>query len=351
MRYIFLAFPSYQVSISPKVKKIGNIEFWNLEKIKEDEFINLVQKKIRPINKNVRKNYFITSSKEAYQKAYAESSWGMLLPDLNKDNLGGRYESLFTVNLFSSFSLPLMFYASRMGIMVEHKALSVGEKMRFHKEDKKFIKKQFIKFYNLLLPEIIGTDWQAYEVFSWSREDWRLSIACSLFMNLSKYQKGKYPMRWQEECADIVTFYETLLSRQKDDTGKYKIIQRIEVLLGDYYKNDLHKIRKDLSDLYSYRNEFVHGSFFDRLKRDTRSYQDNSQMAQMPNIDFRFLEKQEEIAKQVFVSFLYVRKKFKNTGSSALRRQTIPEIINTAIMDVRLRKKIQFYTREVLNLL
>ena len=58
MQKIFLAFPGYQVTLKQKIKKIGDFEFWNLEKIKDDEFISLIQKKIRPFNKNVKKYYF-----------------------------------------------------------------------------------------------------------------------------------------------------------------------------------------------------------------------------------------------------------------------------------------------------
>jgi len=344
MRKIFLAFPGYEVNIKQKIKKIGNFEFWNLEKIDQKDFIKLIQKKIKPINENVMKNYFTTSNEKIYQDAYKESTWGMLLPDFTKDVLGSRYESLFLVNLFSDLALPVMFSVSRMGIMVERKNLPIHEKAKFHKEDRKFTNKRFIQFYNLLLPEIIGTNWHADEVLKWSKEDWRLSISCSLFSELSKYQKVKYPMKWQAECTDIVAFYETLLSRKKNDGGHYRISQRVEILLRSHYKDKFGGIKKGLKELYDYRNEFVHGSFFERLKKKTKAYADNKKMAQLPGVDFNFLETQTEIARKVFISFLYLKKKFKKLN------KPIPEIINSAIMDTELRKKIQLYTNQILKL-
>jgi len=344
MKRIFLAFPGYEVKIKQKIKRIDNFEFWDLEKIDQKDFVKLIQKKIIPINKNVIKNYFTINNRKAYQEAYKESSWGMLLPDFTKDVSGSRYESLFVVNLFSDLALPVMFYVGRMGAMIERRKLPIHEKAKFRKEDKKFANKKFIQFYNLLLPEIIGTNWHTNEVLKWNGEDWRISIACSLFSELSKYQKVKYPMKWQAECADIVAFYETLLSRKKNDGGYYRIIQRIEVLLGSHYKNRFSNIKKGLKELYNYRNEFVHGSFFERLKKETKAYSDNKRMAQLPDVDFNFLETQAEVARKVFISFLYLKKKFKNLN------KPIPEIINSAITDIGLRKKIQSYANQILKL-
>ncbi len=82
-------------------------------------------------------------------------------------------------------------------------------------------------------------------------------------------------MTWQAECADIVSFYEALLSKEPSDNGRYKISQKIEVLFGRYYKKDFPKIKTGLEELFKARNDFVHGSFFDRLKRTTKTYPDN----------------------------------------------------------------------------
>jgi len=234
--------------------------------------------------------------------------------------------------------------------MIEKTKIDDLKKMQFHGEDKKFTNKFFLKFYNLLTPEIIGTNWHADEVLKWTREQWRLSIACLLFIELEKYQRSKRPMTWQKECAEMVTLYETLLSRFKNDNGRYKIIQRIQILLSEDYKHDFKEVKKNLTSLFDYRNEFVHGSFFDRLKKETKSYPDRTQMAQLPNVDFSFLEDQTEILRKTFIAFIYLEKKFKKIKSTKLKGLSVPEIVNLGIMDTTMRKKIQKYCKEILSL-
>lgn len=347
---IFLAFPGYQVTLKQKIKKIDDFEFWNLEKITDDEFISLIQKKIRPINKNVKKNYFSTNSEQDFRESYKNSTWGILLPNYTKNYLDGRYESLFAINLFSDLNLPVMFYVQRMGVTVEKRNMLIHQKAQFHSEDKKFLNKKFTKFYNLIFPSLIGIRWQAYEVARWSREDWRMHVSCLLFNELKKYQRSKQVMTWQSECADIVSFYEALLSTKPNDNGKYKICQRIEVLLGRYYKKDFSKIKSGLSSLFDYRNDFVHGSFFDRLKKATKTYPDNSNMAQLPMVDFNFLETQSKTAKQTLIVFLYLKQVFKNRKLLS-NSQIIPEMIHAGIMDVKTRNKIQDLADEILKLI
>lgn len=348
MQKIFLAFPGFQVSTNQKIKRVGVFEFWNLEKMSAEEFILRIQKKIKPFNRNVRKNYFSTNTEQDFRESYKNSSWGMLLPNYTKDYMDGRYESSFTVNLFTNLNLPIMFFVQQIGIAVEKKKIEMIEKAQFHGEDKKFSNKKFTEFYKTIFPTLIGVRWQAYEVAKWSREDWRMHISCLLFNELAKYQRSKQVMTWQAECADIVSFYETLLSKEANDNGQYRVSQRIEVLLGQYYNKEIPKILDGLKKLYSSRNEFVHGSFFDRLKKTTKTYPDNKNMAQLPELDFNFLETQSSVAKQVLIIFLYLRKrlKVKKLGN----QKTIPEVIHSGVMDIRIRKKIQKYSEEILKL-
>lgn len=350
MQKIFLAFPGYQVTLKQKVKKIDDFEFWNLEKMTDNEFISLIQRKIKPFNKNVRKNYFSVNTEQDFRESYKNCSWGILLPNYAKDYLDGRYESSFTVNLFSELNLPVMFYVQRMGISVEKRNILIHEKAQFHSEDKKFLNKKFIQFYNHIFPALLGVRWQAYEVAKWDREDWRMYVSCLLFNELAKYQRSKQVMTWQAECADIVSFYEALLSKEPNDNGQYKISQRIEVLLGQYYKKEFSKVKDGLKQLFNSRNDFVHGSFFDRLKKTTKTYPDNQNMAQLPTVDFNFLETQSKIAKQVLVIFLFLKKTFK--GKKIFGKNiTIPELIHAGIMDVKIRENIQNRTSEILKLM
>ncbi|MBI2463583.1 hypothetical protein HYV57_01355 [Candidatus Peregrinibacteria bacterium] len=348
MRKIFLAFPGCQVKISEKRKKIGEFEFWNLEKISKREFLNLIKKEIKPFNQNVRKNYFGMGSKDDYEKSYKESTWGILLPNYSKDNSASRYESLFVINLFSDLSLPVMFYVDRDGVTVKKTTLNIHKKSNCYNAKEKFANKKFPQFYELLVSEIKGINWNACEVLEWNREQWRLSLACLLFSELEQYQKSKDVMIWQKECAEIVTLYETLLSRYKNDNGSYKIIQRVEILLGNHYKKDFENIKKNLKILFDYRNEFVHGGFFDRLKKATRSYSDDKGMAQLPKVDCEFLEEQAEVLRKTLIVFIYLKKKFKKI--KALKVLSVPEIVNIGIMDIQLRKKIQKYANKILKL-
>ena len=344
MQKIFLAFPGYDVTLNQKIKKIGDFEFWNLEKISDDEFVSLIQKKIKPLNKNVRKNYLTPRTEQDFRESYKNSSWGMLLPNYAKDYLDGRYESLFTVNLFSEFNLPVMFYVQKLGITVKKRNIEIAGKAQFHGEDKKFLSKKFIKFYNLIFPSLIGVSWQAYEVAKWNREDWRMYISCLLFDKLAKYQHSKNPMTWQAECAETVSFYEALLPKDLRDNGQYKISQKIEILLGRYYKKQFPEIKGGLKKLFSSRNDFVHGSFFNRLKKATKPHPGNKDMAQIPMVDFNFLETQYRVAKQVLVAFLYLKKMLGN-------QKTIPETIHSGVMDIKTREKIQNCADEILKLM
>jgi len=70
MSKIFLAFPSYQVKIKSKIKTLNKFEFWNLDKIKDDAFVSLIKKKIKPLNKNIKNNYFFNRTVVDFKKNY-----------------------------------------------------------------------------------------------------------------------------------------------------------------------------------------------------------------------------------------------------------------------------------------
>lgn len=350
MKRIFLAFPTYQVKSKRRIKKFNNYELWNLEKISEEEFIELIQKAIRPLNRNVCNNYFFPSDRRISEKSYKKSSWGLLLPDYSAGNLNSKDESLLAVNLYSDLFQPLMFYVGVMGISVERRSIELQIKSGFHGEDGKFAKKKFSKFYNRIFPEIIGTSCILPDILLWDREKWRLSIACLLYNRLEKYQRSFQMLTWQNECADIVTLYEALLSRYERDTGKYRIIQRLEVLLDNHYRSRFPGIKSDLEKLFDYRNEFVHGSFFERLKRQTKRNINSNGFPQMARFDFSFIFKQKEIVRKVFICYLYLKKRFKNTKDKKLKDLTIAQIIHLSIMDMKLRDRIQKYVNEILKL-
>ena len=95
-------------------------------------------------------------------------------------------------------------------------------------------------------------------------------------------------MTWEKECSEIVTIYENLLSRRKNDNGRYKILQRIEIVLGNYLNNELDKMIEGLKKLFDYRNDFIHGSFFYNIQK---SINDKSTSG-LPDIEWEFLKYQ-----------------------------------------------------------
>lgn len=346
MEKIFLAFPSWEVQLKEKISKIDNFEFWNLNKIKEDEFVNLIQGKIKPLNKNVIRNYYHYGD---YKKAYANSDWGMLLPDYDGEFDGSGWASHLLIKLFSGCPLTVMFTVGKGGIRIKKDNISNLEKAHWHKEDLKFKDRKFIKFYGALSSVLINTHWDARKVLKWSKEEWKLYIAICQFEELFKYFRIKDSMRWQSECADIVSLYEILLSSEKNDGGQYRIIQRIEILLGGFYEKEISDIKEGLKKLYASRNEFVHGSYFDRLKKETKFYPDDNEMAQMPKVDFDFLERQFEIAREVLIVYLVLLKSVKKF--KGCENRSISKIINDGIMDIKTRSLIQSCSKEILELL
>ncbi|MFA6184492.1 MAG: hypothetical protein WC682_05370 [Parcubacteria group bacterium] len=340
---IFLAFPGFEVGVE-KIEKLSTVKLFNLNSISEADFINLINKEIKPFNKNVVRNNKNDFAKLEFKKSYSSSNWGISLPIYGKESsLAGIYEARYLMKLFSGSPLPVMFSVGSMGVDVRKTGISTLEKAMFHGEDKNFFNNDFLSFYKILFPIIQKSGWDAIAVAKWSLEDWRLCAACVVFDDLEKYYRSKRMMTWQSECADLASFYEMLFSRRKNDGGIYKITQRLSVLLGNSFSPQM---KKDLSLLYNYRNEFVHGSFFERLKRSTKTYPDDNNMAQLPNLDYKFLSEQANLARKIFIIYLYLVKKL---SKGRLAGQSVSQIIHDGIMDVKSRKQIQKYANEILT--
>ncbi len=73
-------------------------------------------------------------------------------------------------------------------------------------------------------------------------------------------------------------------------------------------------------------------------------------MAQLPTVDFNFLETQSKTAKQVLVTFLFLKKIFRGKKLPG-KNKTIPELIHAGIMDVKIRETIQDRAEEILKLM
>lgn len=341
---IFLAFPGYDVKVK-NIEKIASIKIFNLNDISEDDFISLIHKEVRPFNKNVVRNNKQDFATQAFKNSYKNSNWGILLPVYCKEiSFGEEYIACYLMKLFSGSPLSAMFSVSHAGVHISKQNVTILEKASFHGEDEKYLSKNFVSFYRNLFPVIKKAQWYAPSVARWGLEDWRLCVACSLFAGLEKYYKSRYLMTWPSECADVASLYEVLLSRRKNDGGVYRIMQRINVLFGDSFNQQM---QKDFSILYNYRNEFVHGSFFERLKKNTKTYPDNNNMAQLPTMDFKFLDEQANLARKVFVIYIYLTKKM---SEGYLKGASVSRVINDGIMDIKLRKKIRQCVKEILKL-
>lgn len=350
MKRIFLAFPGYQVKIRGKVKKIGDCEFWNLKQIDEKEFLAMIQSKIPPLNKNVTSNYFGFNSSENYSKSYKHTAWGVLLPDYSKyDNMPKIDSSLLVIHLYSGLSSPLTFYVNRLGIEIRNTSIQPNDKSNAIRVEL-LANNKFQKFYEQIFPVIDRSELDTALVIRWNKEQWRLCVACQLFKSFQKYQFSKDIMTWQKECAEAVNFYETLLSVNKGDYGKFKMMQRIKVMLGKFYEKN-KDLEQGLGAVFDHRNEFLHGDFFNRLKKMTKPYPNDNKMAQLPIMDFRFLREQGNLLRMTFIVFLHLSKKFEKVRSKTLQGLSIPEIIQHGIMDIQTRKRIQQYSEEILKLL
>jgi hypothetical protein len=334
---IFLAFSGWGVNIK-NIEKIAGIELFNLKDIDEQLFVNLIQKKIKPFNKNVIRNNKDEFKNLRFKESYSNSDWGILLPDYFKDErFSLKNNALYLMKLFSGEPLHVMFSVGNHGVEIEKTVVLERVKARFHKQDKIFFDKKFVNFYKIFFPVIDKAWWWAPDVAKWNLEDWRLHAACVLFEELGEYYGSKKLITWQSECADIVSLYENLFSRWKNDGGAYRVTQRINVILGKRFNN---QTKKDLKDLYNYRNEFVHGSFFERLKENTK-------LAQLPMIDMKFLEEQANMARKVFIIYLCLTKEILEghiTGKSA------SHVIHDGILDIELRKKIEKVVNKILKI-
>lgn len=341
---IFLAFPGHGVTVE-KISCLKGVKIFNLDNIDCHDFIKLINKEVKPFNKNIVRNnekYFCSAN---FAQSYKHSNWGILLPLYNDGYLMGEYIARYLMKLFSGVPLQTMFSISSMGVDVKKTSVSVMTRACFHEEDKKFLNSKFLKFYKIMFPVMTKAQWYAPNVSKWGYEDWRLYISHILFDNIEKYYRQKTVMTWQSECADIVTLYETLLSRRKNDGGLYKISQRVNVLLGETF-NDIEK--KEFSYLYNYRNEFVHGSFFERLKKTTKTYSDDKNMAQLPRFDYSFLTKQSDQLRKVFIIYLYL---IKQLSDKNIVGTSVAAVINDGVFDIKLRKELQKHTKDICNLL
>jgi hypothetical protein len=334
-RTIFLAFTGKPIKQNDDIFEIKNgYECWDLKRIHYDDFICKLIKKIPPINKNVIKNYKAdVDNHEPFgitKKQYENCSWGLLIPDTLEDTITISYaETMFLINLYSPTFLYPLFYASDFGIeRISHKK-SILIFDHYQNQSDIFKTTEFVSFFKILLSQSQYGTWQLDRIQKWGKEDWRLFVAGLLYSGLKDYDNCKNSFGWQRESADMATILEALFTADdaKNEEVGYRLRKRIAVLLSWLYPN----IEKEIKDLYSARSDFVHGSFFAKIKKENK-YNNNN----LPSPDFNLLYRQKEYVRLALVLYLYLSKIMKDDST----HKKVMDLLEEAIIDIELRKEI-----------
>jgi len=352
---IFIALTGPEIKQRNKIYKIAQgYECWNLRKFDFDDFILAIKQRIQPINDNVLGNYksgaqdkrnlFGVTSDE-----YRNCSWGLLLPDNVPGSIVNSYAEIsFLLNLYSSHFLYPTFYVSNFGIYrLEHKKHSM---LYFHGQNqaKIFKQKEFVKYFEKLLPQSVYGTWQRDRCTNWDKEDWRLFVASLLYQELKAYENEKEVITWQREAADMITILECLFTAEdsiNEEIG-YRLRKRIAALIGFKFED----IEKDIKQLYTERSKFVHGSFFVGVGKEAKK--ENSVSA-LPLPDFGFLYKHKEYIRYALIAYLGLAlqlKRPKTIGTSSEIKRPL-DLLEKSIIDLNVRIQISRQTKELFSLL
>lgn len=282
---IFFAFIGRAIEQSDNIFEIQDgYECWNLKKFTRESFIDVIQKRILPINQNVLKNYKREDTHYDMfginEEQFGQCSWGLLIPDSITEQSFNDRETLFLINLYSPHFLYPAFHVSRFGIQrFSHGKPSIVYSNWQNQADI-FGTEAFVLFFKNMLLQAQYSMWNRYYVQNWDKEDWRLFAASFLFTGLKEYDNSKNAFDWQRESADMATILEALFTAedmQKEEIG-YRLRKRIAVVLSSRFP----AIEKEMKDLYKDRSSFVHGSFFNEA---VGSGKDDTNDMPLPDFD------------------------------------------------------------------
>lgn len=345
-KIMFFAFTGKAIKQTEKILSIKDgYECWDLKQFTLDEFIEALQSKIPPVNKNVLRNYKIgTESKDFFgitEKQFEQCSWGLLIPDTLEEGGFSSAETVSLLNLYSPNFLYPTFYVGDMGIIQQK--YDKDPLIYFHTQDCAiFQTKEFVNFYKLLIEQMKYSSWQLDRIQSWDKEDWRLFVAMFLYSGLKDYENAKSSFGWQRESAEMATILEALFTA--DDTKNeeiiYRLCKRTAVLLSWYFPT----IEKDIREMYKARSAFVHGSFFLQIAKDSPSAHNNT-----PIPDFNLLYKHKEYVRFALVAYLNLARILKL--ESVERVKSVMEILEQAVIDIKLREKLNKDTEKVFALM
>lgn len=342
---IFLAFPEWENFEGGRIEKIGGFEFWNLQKMTKIEFVKRINKIVSPVNQNVALKNEKEFNSDKFMRLYDKSIWGVLLPNYFSESMfDGDEQSLFLFELYDEPTLPCQYSIMGNGILYRE------EKEKCHNLDchgkyKQFKRMEFIKFFKTMSRFIDNYYMYRDTAKSWEAEEWRKYIGIQLLKRISKRNPAKNIIFWQEECSELVTFFELMLSTEQNDTKSFQIKQRLKVLFDDYYKNEKGLLSETLDDLYNMRNGFIHGDSFRRITKYIKKNTPEGQLAKLPQIGFKMLENGRMLAKQLFVSYLYLESQLNQINKS------VASEIQDSVIDVSKRRNLQKNVLKILKLL
>lgn len=334
---MFFAFIGETIEQQDKILKIHNdYECWNLRKFSFNEFIEELKRKIPPVNNNVLRNYNIPG------KLFERVSWGLFIPNTLEEGGFSYNETLFVLNLYSPTFLYPEFYANDMGI--ELQSHEQNPDYYFHTQNSViFQKKEFVVFYETIAEQAKYGSWHFDRIQGWDKEDWRLFVASSLYSGLRDYENIKSPFGWQRESAEMTTILEALFTADdsKNEEVIYRLCKRMAVLLSKQFLN----IEKDIKkELYKARSEFVHGSYFLQIAKDSPAAHNN-----IPMPDFSMLIKHKEYVRFALVGCIYLAKIIKANDIKGAK--SVMDVLEQAIIDVELRNKLNMEVEKIFTLM
>jgi hypothetical protein len=335
-KVMFFAFTGKAIDQTEKILEIQDgYECWDLKKFTLDEFVEELKKKIPPVNNNVLRNYKIElETQDPYgltEKRFKQCSWGLLIPDTLEEGGFGDTETMCLLNLYSSTFLYPAFFANDMGI--NRRTQNKDPFTYFHTQNGKiFQTKDFVNFYKKLLEQTKYGEWHYDRIQTWDKEDWRLFVSLSLYSGLKDYENSKSSLGWQRETAEMATILEALFTADdsKNEEVTYRLGKRIAVLLSWKFPS----IEKDIKkELYKARSDFVHGSYFIQIAKDSPNAYNN-----IPIPDFNLLYKHKEYVRVAVVAYLNLAKIIKDGGIDGVK--SVMDALEQSIIDVNLREKI-----------
>jgi hypothetical protein len=347
---IFLAFTGPAINqAAPALEISPGYECWNLKGFTIDAFIAALQVKIPPLNDNVLRNYrapdFDTAPDFGIQQThYDKGSWGILLPSLSEQTLGGFGETLFLLNLYSPHFLYPIFEASDFGISLTQRPKNPALFFAQQNQASRFSTPAFIQFHKAIASEALYAAWDTSRFAHWDWEDWRLFTACQSFSDLSQYENSKQVFGWQRESADLSTILEALFTAEGNDNTEigYRLRKRLAVLLS----RRIPTIETDIKELYKQRSAFVHGSFFQQFHRNIEI---KNGLAQLPQPPFDFLYKLKEYVRVALVAYLYLHNILETDRSAFPGCDSVLQLLERAIIDTGLRSTVEKHTSFILD--